>query len=575
MDNNSTNISIPEADPAKPLEESFAELDSLIGLKPFKKEMYQVLKMVTGSTLINPLVFPYHYIITIDKACGLTKIVSLMAQIFHSLGIINSGNVEEVQSERFFNPFYFNDGDYSGIVVLHEIDAILKFSEEALDNVHKNMVDSYGKKVFILVLPRKKKKTAERLYNSLRFRVNCRYLDLPSYTIKEYADIGEKLLKSYNLTVTPKAKEKLIQVIKKLKRDKNFSNIHTIETIIHDLRVNKFIKAYHSDTRMRYHALTAKSKKNNILDIEDIKVQIPTKEKNVKKLNSKKESSMLDLSNMVGMNNIKNKIEEIACTLSIQKKLKEQGLNTDAICFHMQFSGNPGTGKTTAARLIGKTFKDMGLLEKGDFFEVSRDDLIGQFMGHSSAKTKEIIEKAMGSVLFIDEAYSLVLDERDMYGQEILTLLVKEMENNRENIVIIFAGYTEDLNNMISKNPGLKHRIPHKIEFPDYTPKELTQIFTSMIGSEYTLAPGVKEKAFEIFKAAIENKDRDFGNGRFARNLVERLKMKQAKRLINVKSLTKEEMLTIQCEDMDRLLIDPEVILQLSPKVKEKKVGFC
>lgn len=278
---------------------------------------------------------------------------------------------------------------------------------------------------------------------------------------------------------------------------------------------------------------------------------------------------------MVGLDDIKNKIEDIASTLLVQKKLKEAGVNTNPLCLHMQFSGNPGTGKTTVARLVGKIFKEMGLLEKGKFFEVSRDDLVGLYMGHTASKTKQIITDAIGSVLFIDEAYSIVMDERDMYGHEALSTLVKEMENNRDNMVVILAGYTDDLHRMISSNPGLRERIPHNIEFPNYTPDELTQIFISILGKEYTLAPGVKEKMFKLFETAVANSDKDFGNARFARNLVERLKMKQARRHMTNGILNTDELLTILNEDIDELLKDADIINQLSPKIEERKVGFC
>ena len=216
------------------------------------------------------------------------------------------------------------------------------------------------------------------------------------------------------------------------------------------------------------------------------------------------------------------------------------------------FTGNPGTAKTTTARLLAAIMKENGLLAQGKLYELGRSDLVGKYVGWTASIVKEKFQKAKGSILFIDEAYSLLDGHTGLYGDEAINTIVQEMENCREDTVVIFAGYPVEMEQFLSRNPGLRSRIAFHISFDDYTAEELYQI-TQLIVEEkgMLLSEGVREKLLPIFEAATERPD--FGNGRFARNLVEKALMNQADRLIqrNPEMLTRKEATLLKAEDFE------------------------
>ena len=235
---------------------------------------------------------------------------------------------------------------------------------------------------------------------------------------------------------------------------------------------------------------------------------------------------------------------------------------------HMVFTGNPGTAKTTVARLFAQIMKENGLLSVGDLIEVGRADLVGKYVGWTAPTVKAKFAAAKGSVLFIDEAYSLVDDKDGLFGDEAINTIVQEMENHRDDTVVIFAGYPDKMEQFLKKNPGLRSRIAFHIPFEDYKPAELLDIFTLMAKKQkLELAPLVRERLLPIFSLAT--KQPDFGNGRFVRNLLEKSRMKQASRLVRLDpdTVTMEMVSTLIPEDID----EP----QLPQKEERRVLGFC
>ena len=235
---------------------------------------------------------------------------------------------------------------------------------------------------------------------------------------------------------------------------------------------------------------------------------------------------------------------------------------------HMVFTGNPGTAKTTVARLFAQIMKENGLLPVGDLIEVGRADLVGKYVGWTAPTVKAKFAAAKGSVLFIDEAYSLVDDKDGLFGDEAINTIVQEMENQRDDTVVIFAGYPDKMEQFLKKNPGLRSRIAFHIPFEDYKPAELLDIFTLMAKQQKLgLAPLVRERLLPIFSLAT--KQPDFGNGRFVRNLLEKSRMKQASRLVRLDpdTVTMEMVSTLIPEDID----EP----QLPQKEERRVLGFC
>lgn len=258
-----------------------------------------------------------------------------------------------------------------------------------------------------------------------------------------------------------------------------------------------------------------------------------------------------ELNDLVGLENVKNKVQDLIVYQKVQKMRREKNLHSAKNTLHLAFTGNPGTGKTTVARIIGRIYKHIGLLSKGQFVEVSRTDLIAGYQGQTALKVKKVIERAKGGVLFIDEAYSITEnDHSDSYGRECLTELTKALEDYREDLVVIVAGYTEPMNKFFESNPGLKSRFNTFIEFDDYNPDELDKILISMCkNNDYVLDEEAKEKIYRYFEQQTATKDENFANGRLVRNLYDDLVMNHARRVINLTNPLREELSTIKAED--------------------------
>ena len=230
------------------------------------------------------------------------------------------------------------------------------------------------------------------------------------------------------------------------------------------------------------------------------------------------------------------------------------GLKTENISLNMIFSGNPGTGKTSVARVLSKILKEIGVLKKGHMVEVTRTDLVGQYVGQTAPKTLEKIKEAYGGILFIDEAYSLNGGGENDFGREALATIIKEMEDNRDKLVIIMAGYTKEMQELMELNPGLKSRIKFLIEFPDYNDDELMAIFMLLCKKEgYMIEKSAQEKLKEIFKKEYLIRDKHFGNGRLARKYYEKIKMNQASRIIKEEIDDKIQIMNIKKEDLENI----------------------
>lgn len=263
------------------------------------------------------------------------------------------------------------------------------------------------------------------------------------------------------------------------------------------------------------------------------------------------EDLLYELNSLVGLEKVKAKVQDLIVYQRVQKMRIEKNLHSAKNTLHLAFTGNPGTGKTTVARIVGRIYKQIGLLSKGHFVEVSRTDLIAGYQGQTALKVKKVIEKAKGGVLFIDEAYSITEnDHSDSYGRECLTELTKALEDYREDLVVIVAGYTEPMNKFFESNPGLKSRFNTFIEFDDYNSAELDRILLSMCkNNDYVLDDEAKEKIHLYFEQQTSLKDENFANGRLVRNIYDDLVMNHARRVINIENPGIEELSTIKAVD--------------------------
>ena len=255
---------------------------------------------------------------------------------------------------------------------------------------------------------------------------------------------------------------------------------------------------------------------------------------------------------LVGLAPVKSRIRDISALLLIDKLRNQVGLSSGAPSLHMSFTGNPGTGKTTVAMRMAEILKHLGYVRKGHLVAVTRDDLVGQYIGHTAPKTREILKRAMGGVLFIDEAYYLYRPENERdYGQEAIEILLQVMENQRDDLVVILAGYKDRMERFFRSNPGMSSRIAHHIDFPDYTPAELLAISHLMLERmQYRLSP----EAEVAFREYIERRrgQPHFANGRSMRNALDRARLRQASRLFAERgaALSRDELITIEAADI-------------------------
>src|SRR3954449_20634 len=255
---------------------------------------------------------------------------------------------------------------------------------------------------------------------------------------------------------------------------------------------------------------------------------------------------------LIGLKPVKARIREIAALLLVDKLRRDLGLSAEAPTLHMSFTGNPGTGKTTVAMRMADILHRLGYTRSNHLVSVTRDDLVGQYIGHTAPKTKEILKKAMGGVLFIDEAYYLYRPENERdYGQESIEILLQIMENKREDLVVILAGYTDKMDKFFTSNPGFRSRIAHHIDFPDYAPAELMAIAELMLqGQNYRFSPAAKD-AFARY-IDVRMTQPHFANGRSIRNALDRTRLRQAVRLFEQRGrpLRPDDLVTIEPEEI-------------------------
>ena len=255
---------------------------------------------------------------------------------------------------------------------------------------------------------------------------------------------------------------------------------------------------------------------------------------------------------LVGLAPVKARIRDIAALLVIDKLRAGLGLSSQAPSLHMCFTGNPGTGKTTVSLRMADILHRLGYVRKGHVVSVTRDDLVGQYIGHTAPKTKEVLKKAMGGVLFIDEAYYLYKPENERdYGQEAIEILLQVMENQRDDLVVILAGYADRMATFFQSNPGMSSRIAHHIAFPDYAPDELMQITQRMLSAQNLRLTPDAQQAFERY-LALRVQQPHFANGRSVRNALDRARLRQASRLFadRQRELSADDLCTLEAADI-------------------------
>ncbi len=265
---------------------------------------------------------------------------------------------------------------------------------------------------------------------------------------------------------------------------------------------------------------------------------------------------LAELNSYVGLASVKEEVESLVNLIKVQKMRRDMGIKTTEISNHMVFMGNPGTGKTTVARIVSKIYHGLGVLPTNKYVEVDRGGLVCGYVGQTATRTQEVVEEAMGGVLFIDEAYSLTVNKGENdFGQEAVDTLLKAMEDHRDDLVVIVAGYTGPMNEFLASNPGLRSRFNKFLYFEDYTPDELVEILEGMASKkQYELTPSAKKEALRYFTDRVAKHEENFANAREARNYLEKAITNQAGRVVKLNKPTKKDLMSLLKEDLPKKL---------------------
>jgi ATPases of the AAA+ class len=259
-----------------------------------------------------------------------------------------------------------------------------------------------------------------------------------------------------------------------------------------------------------------------------------------------------ELNDLIGLDAVKAEVHSLANFVKVQKQREAKGLKTPNLSYHLVFTGSPGTGKTTVARIVARIYKDLGILKKGHLVETDRSGLIGQYVGQTAPRVNAMCDSALNGVLFIDEAYAITQSESSNdYGAEAVATLLKRMEDDRDRLVVIVAGYTNEMKHFIDTNPGLQSRFNRYIHFPDYSSDDLYKIFRKYLKkNQYTITKEAATYLKQRLDYAVEHKDRNFGNARFVRNVFEKTIQNQANRVAKAGKVSEEELVEITLVDV-------------------------
>lgn len=545
-----------------PLGNTLEKIDKLVGANEFKDFAKEIVKLapIIKKKHSQDVFAAQSYLFSIGDGCGLSTYLELFATLVEALGlapIVAFSSVVEIKLDLTSKPTedlsvvynVLENGDPE-LVKLLCIDIgkwIDKTDTEDFKKLLKNMQKASDKFIFAFRVPFVDKDVLGRVATSLNDLMSVRVLSIPPFDNAQTKEIARRDLQKYGLEMSVAAWQYFFARIAEEKRDGKFYGLNTIKKVVKELVYKKQV------------ALSNGAKDATVIGVKDARKICSYKED--------KGEGMAQLDKLVGCEQIKRQIEEILAQIELTKT--QSGLEKP--CLHMRFVGSPGTGKTTVARILGKILKEKGVLRIGNLYEYKGRDFCGQYIGETAPKTSGMCRDAYGSVLFIDEAYSLYRgdDNSRDYGIEAIDTLISEMENHKDDLVVIMAGYTDDMEKLMDGNRGLKSRMPYTIEFPNFTREQLFEIYKSMAADKFKVAddlyPTVKAYFEGLSDEVLDSKN--FSNARFVRNLFERTWAKAAMRC----QLEGQKSVMLCASDFLNAASEKDFAFQIEKKIK---LGF-
>lgn len=564
-----------------------AQLDTMIGMYSVKKSIrenidylkFNKLRMEKGFADDGQL--SLHSVFTGNPGTGKTTIVNMLGKIYKAMGLLSKGHVVEATRADIIGEYIGQTAPKTkaliekargGILFLDEVYALARqdskndFGAEAVEIIMKEMSDGPGN---IAIIGAGYPDEVNAFINSnpgLKSRFSQRF-HFDDYMPDELMQIAHVALQKEEATISPEAEKELSEILADLyrSRDRSFGNARTVFGIIDNAKKYMGIRLLQQDgVEMLSKEILSRIELQDLLKVfED-----GNKKKLFLNIDDKKlGEALLELNNMVGLQLIKQEVDD---KINLVKFYLESGKDVlNKFSLHAVLTGNPGTGKTTLARLLGKIYRALGLLERGHLVEVDRQNLVAGYVGQTALKTSQAIEQAMGGVLFIDEAYSLAGNNENDFGNEAIETLLKMMEDNRGRFAVIVAGYPDNMNEFICSNPGLQSRFDVAYSLPDYTCEELYTIAESQLAlQELIMQPDAAQYLSGYLKKAFDNRDKFFGNARFVRQTVEAIVIKQNLRMA---ALPREQR---TAETLKQILLSDVEQLQIKESSKRQTIGF-